>query len=89
MSNGGVPAVYVSAADLYFWCQTRGPCFVAPQATMINNEGVGAMFRHDGSLEAVATAIGGTVPDTDGTQYAGFRIIGSADGNGPLFMLQG
>ncbi len=89
LGKGGVPAVYVSAANKYFWVQTRGPCFVAPQSTMVNNEGVGAMFRHDGSLEAVATALGATVPDTDGTQYAGYRMIGSYSGNGPLFMLTG
>lgn len=89
LGKGGVPAVYVSAADLYFWVQTRGPAWIAPQSTMIANEGLGAMFRHDGSLEAVATAITGTVPDADTTQYAGYRMIGSYAGNGPLFMLQG
>jgi len=89
LGKGGVPAIYIGAANTYFWVQTRGPRFVAPQSTMTANEGVGAMFRHDGSLEAVATALGATVPDTACTQYAGFRLIGSADGNGPLFMLQG
>ncbi len=88
LGKGGVPAVYISAANIYFWVQTRGPAWIAPQSTLIANEGVGAMFRHDGSLEAVATALGATVPDTDGTQYAGNRMIGSYSGNGPLFNLQ-
>jgi len=83
----GVPAAAVAAASTYFWVQTKGPVFVNPAATVTGNEGVGCMWRHDGSLDAVATAIGGTVPDTDTTQYAGYRIEGSADGNGPLFML--
>jgi len=89
LGKAGVPAVYIAAADTYFWVQTRGPRFVAPQSTVIANEGVGVMFRHDGSLEALATAIGGTVPDADGTQYAGHRMIGSYAGNGPLVNLTG
>lgn len=87
LGKGGVPAVYVGAADTYFWVQTKGPVFVAPQTTADGHGGVGCMFRHDGSLDGMETALGATVPATDGTQYAGFRIIGSASGNGPLFML--
>jgi len=89
LGKGGVPAVYVSAANMYFWVQTRGPRFVAPQSSVDGHGGVGSMFRHDGSLEGVETAIGGTVPATAGTQYAGYRMIGAPAGNGPLFMLQG
>jgi len=89
VGKAGVPAIAVSAALMYFWCQIRGPIFINPQSTLVDKEGVGGMFRIDGSLEAVATAIGGTVPANDGTQYAGFRMGGSATGNGPLFMLQG
>lgn len=87
--KAGVPATYVGAANTYFWVQKAGPIFIAPQSTVIGNEGVGCMFRHDGSVEAVATAIGGTVPDTDGTQYAGYHMLGDYAGNGPLFMLNG
>lgn len=87
--KAGVPAAYVSAAVKYFWVQTKGITWVAPQSTVNNNEGVGVMWRHDGSIEAVATAIGGTVPNTDSTQYAGHLIEGSQAGNGPLLNLQG
>lgn len=87
MPKAGVPTTYVSASSKYFWCQTKGICWVAPQSTVNNNEGVGVMWRHDGSLEAVATAIGGIVPDADGTQYAGHLIAGSQSGNGPLLKL--
>lgn len=90
LGKGGVPAVYVSAANMYFWVQKCGPRFVAPQSNMNDNGGVGAYFRHDGSLESVEVALGAlTVPANDSSQYAGFRIIGSQSGNGPLFMLQG
>jgi len=90
LGKGGVPAVYVSAASMYFWLQTKGPVFIAPQSTMTaSKEAVGANFRHDGSLEAVATALAVTVAINDTTQYAGYRMIGSYTGNGPLFMLLG
>ena len=89
LGKGGVPAVYVGAANTYFWVQVLGPRFVAPQSNMNDNGGVGAYFRHDGSLESVEVALGGlTVPANDTSQYAGFRIIGSQSGNGPLFMLK-
>jgi len=64
-------------------------CWVSPQPTVNNNEGVGCMWRQDGSLEAVATALTATVPNGDSTQYAGHRVAGSEDGNGPLFNLNG
>jgi len=88
LGKGGIPAVYVSAANMFFWCQTLGPCFVAPQTDVKDNGGVGACFRHDGSLQSVETSLAVTVATNDTSQYAGFRIIGSADGNGPLFMLK-
>jgi len=86
--KAGVPASYVSAAANYFWVQTKGICWVAPQSSVTGNEGVGVMWRHDGSIEAVATALTGTVPNADGTQYAGHLVAGTADGNGPLLMLK-
>ena len=85
----GVPTTHVAATATFFWLQTKGMCWVAPQGTVKNNEGVGCMWRHDGSLEAVATALTATVPDGDSTQYAGHRVAGSYDGNGPLFNLNG
>lgn len=89
LPKAGIPAAYVSAAAKYFWVQTKGICFVAPQSTVNNNEGVGIAWRHDGSIEGLATALGATVPDADGTQYAGYRIVGSQAGNGPLVVLNG
>jgi len=77
----GMPLVTV--ADLsYFWTKTWGPIFIAPQS------GVGAAyvktgyFRHDGSID-VRGNIGTSVLD----QIAGYCMIGSASGDGPLFML--
>ncbi len=88
LGKGGVPAIYIAAANTFFFVQVLGPRFVAPQSNMKDNGGVGAMFRHDGSLESVEIAIASTIAANDTSQYAGFRIIGSADGNGPLFMLK-
>lgn len=85
----GVPAAYVSAAATYFWLKIKGPHFVNPQSTVVNNEGVGVCWRADGSLEATATALGATVPDSDTTQIAGYRLIGDYSGNGPIVMLTG
>lgn len=89
LAKAGVPAVYVSAASKYFWVQKRGPIFCNPQADVIDNEGLGCMWRADGSLDSMATALGVTIPTVSGTQYAGHIIEGSYSGNGPLFMLQG
>jgi len=86
----GAPAVAVSAAAMYFWVQTNGPIFLNPQSTMTaTNEATSGYFRHDGSLEALATALGATIPAFDTSQIAGYRMAGSYTGNGPLFMLQG
>ena len=85
-SNGkaGVPVAYVSAAATYHWTQTAGPLFCNPQSTVIANEGLGVNWRADGSLDAVATALTATVPDASTTQYAGFRMLGDYDNNGPI-----
>lgn len=88
LGKAGVPATYVSGTGIYLWLQTLGMGWVAPQSTVKENEGVGVMFRHDGSLESVAQCLGATVPDVDGTQYAGHRVIGSQADNGPLIMLK-
>ena len=86
----GAPAVAVSAAAMYFWVQTNGPIFLNPQSTLTaTKEATMGCFRHDGSLEAIATALGATIPTYDTSQIAGYRMAGSYSGNGPLFMLQG
>lgn len=85
----GPPAVAVSAAAMFFWVQTQGPTFINPQSTLISNEGTGGCWRGDGSLEATATALGGTIPSDDTSQIAGYRMGGNATDAGPLFMLQG
>lgn len=87
--KAGVPFSNVSAAANYFWLLKEGICWVAPQGTVNNNEGVGVCWRHDGSLEATATALGASVPDADTTQIAGYLVAGSQAGNGPLVMLKG
>jgi len=87
LAKAGIPATYVGAADTYFWVQKSGPVFIAPQSDVITNV-TGCYFRHDGSVEAdidVDTRTAGV----NTTQYAGHRIIGDYDNNGPLFMLQG
>jgi len=89
IAKAGKPMARVPASEAYFWVQTAGVCWISPQSTVTGNEGTAAMWRHDGSLEAVATAIGGTVPAGDSTQYAGYLLQGTQDGNGPLFMLAG
>jgi len=86
--KAGLPATYVSASAQWFWVQTKGVCWIAPQSTVTGHGGVGVMWRHDGSLEGLETAIGGTVPAYDGTQYAGHRLIGDYSGNGPLLDLR-
>jgi hypothetical protein len=86
----GVPAVEVSAANMYFWVQKAGPCWVAPQGTVIGNQGKGCFWRHDGSLQDFETVCAGlTVPAGDTSQYAGHLIEADYAGTGPLFMLQG
>ncbi len=86
----GVPAAYVSAASMYFWLKIKGPHFINVQSTVVGNEGVGLMWRGDGSVDAIATVMGDpTVPDVDTTQIAGYRLIGDYDNNGPIIMLTG
>jgi len=84
----GVAAVYVSAADTYFWIQVRGPMWAGSQTNLAAQD-VGGVWRHDGTLEG-ASAILGSLCETDETsQYAGYSMVGNNSGNGPLFMLQG
>lgn len=86
----GLPATYVSASQQYFWVQTKGICWVAPQSGVGGTYGqVGCFWRHDGSIDKADTALATTVPSGSSSQYAGSAIIGSQSGNGPLFNMQG
>lgn len=86
--KAGVPAVEVSAGSMYFWFQVTGPIWLPPQAGLIDEQ-IGAMWRHDGSLGDINTTLGVSCIAEAMTQYAGYRLIGSYSGNGPLFNLQG
>lgn len=89
LAVAGVPAVEVAAANTYFWVQVSGPCFIAPQSTVINNQ-VGCFWRNDGSLQDAATAYDvDTGTGAIGSQYAGHTLLGNYAGYGPLFMLRG
>jgi hypothetical protein len=88
--KAGIPAAYVSAAANYFWVQTNGITWVAPQSGVGGSQGQhGCFWRHDGALDKADTALATTVPAGSSSQYAGFVVEGSQAGNGPLFMLQG
>ena len=88
LAKAGIPATYVSTALMYFWVQTRGTCFLAPQAS-VNTNDIGCGFRHDGSIDGynhlIANNIDGVAEES--SQYAGHRIAGNQTNNGPLFML--
>ncbi len=89
LAVAGVPAVEVAATLTYFWVQISGPCFVAPQNTVIDNQ-VGCYWRNDGSLQDAATAYDvNTGTGAIGSQYAGHTLLGNYAGYGPLFMLRG
>ncbi len=79
----GIPQALTTSGN-YGWVKTWGPTFIAPQST-VGNTGLGTgYFRHDGSIDVRGNISAGTVTD----QVAGFRMVGSASGDGPLFMLQ-
>ncbi len=86
----GLPAAYVSATAQYFWVQTKGISWIAPQSGVGGSNGqIGCFWRHDGSLDKADTALATTVPAASSSQYAGNVVIGSQSGNGPLFDLKG
>lgn len=87
-AKAGVAATGVSAANRYFWVQTKGFTFVAPQSG-VGSAGLNGLFwRHDGSVDDANTAIGVTVETYSTSQYAGFCVEGSYSGNGPLIFLK-
>ncbi len=79
----GIPMALMTSGN-YGWIKTWGPIFIAPQSTVGGNGLATGYFRHDGSIDVRANISPGTVTD----QIAGFRMVGSASGDGPLFMLQ-
>jgi hypothetical protein len=90
--KAGVPAVKVTAANVYFWVQTRGCTWAAPQGGKLGTtEGgyCGGLWSDVGNISDFNTSLGVTVANGRGSQYAGFAIEGDADNIGPLFMLQG
>jgi len=85
LSKLGVPAVYVSAANTYFWLQVAGPRFCDPQASLTGKER-GFAWRHDGSIDDLDNGIEDDA--SVASVVGGHLITGTADGNGPLIMLQ-
>lgn len=86
-SAAGKPAKQVTAANQYFWVQTWGPCWLAPNATddSFDTQHRDAYCRHDGSVEPrIAT---GSVGATNTTHRIGF-LINEGYSTGPLLMLQ-
>jgi len=90
LPKAGVPAVKVTAALTYFWVQTAGPCWVAPQGTVITKQ-IGCCWRHDGSLAPATDGIDAAAAQhaNVASQYAGYTLEGNYAGIGPLFMLKG
>ncbi len=79
----GIPMALVTSGS-YGWVKTWGTTFISPQSTVGGQGLATGYFRHDGSIDVRGNISAGTVSD----QIAGFRMIGSAAGDGPLFMLQ-
>ena len=86
LAKAGIPATKVSAANVYFWVQTAGASWAAPQDTVSANN-VGVYWRHDGSIEG-EIATGSKNASLNTTQYAGVTMQGNAAGNGPLLLLK-
>ncbi len=83
--KAGIPAANATALQ-FFWVQTTGISWAAPQGTVINNN-TGVYWRHDGSVEA-EIATGSKSAGVNSTQYAGFLVAGNYAGNGPLLTLR-
>lgn len=90
LPRAGASVSYVSAAENYFWVQTKGIKHCSPQSGVgADNGGIEAFWRHDGSIQKGETALTATVPTADTNQPAGIVIAGSQAGNGPLINLLG
>jgi len=85
-SFAGLAAAYISGSGKYFWVQTWGPVWVAPQVASFNSgEYRDAYFRHDVSIQAYSSDQ--SDPYALNKQRAGF-IIPPGLTAGPLLMLQ-
>jgi len=78
-SYAGVPAVYVSPANIYFWVQTWGLIWIAPQNEVgKSTKQRDIVFKEDGSVQHKGT--------TDATylngQRAGFVVDNNSANNG-------
>ena len=90
--KAGIPAVKITAANVFFWCQKNGPCWGAPQGGKLGTtEGgySGGLWSDVGNISDYNTSLGVTVAVGRGSQHAGYAMAGDADNIGPLFMLQG
>lgn len=90
--KAGLPAVKITAADVFFWVQKSGPSWPAPQGGKLGtSEGgyAGGLWSDVGNISDFNTSLGVTVANGRGSQYAGHPLAGDADNIGPLFMLQG
>ncbi len=79
----GIPLALLTD-NYYGWIKTWGITFISPQSTVGNQGLIAGYFRHDGSIDVRGNISAATVSD----QYAGYKMVGSASGDGPLFMLQ-
>ena len=81
----GVPLT-IAAINAFYWLRTYGPVFIACQ------DGVGGTlsgrqvyWRHDGSIDILGDV---AAYDYVTDQIAGYCLIGSKAGDGPIIMLQ-
>lgn len=88
--KAGIAATKIPASANYFWVQTKGWTFISPQSR-VTGKVVGFCWRHDGSLDSAVDGFDAAAAQHANvtTQYGGFRVEGTADGNGPLVFLQG
>ena len=87
-SKAGMPAASASAANMYLWVQTCGPCWCPPtNASFADANDRGAYWRHSGAIEGeIANA--SKDAGLNSTQYAGYLLTKGFTA-GPLIMLQG
>lgn len=78
----GIPMALVTSGS-HGWTKTWGPVFIAPQSSVGGAYTKACYFRHDGSID-IRGNIGSPVTD----QLAGYTMVGSAAGDGPIVMLQ-
>ena len=80
VSHVGPAATYVPASGYYFWVQTAGRCWLAPQSTVgVTDYGREVVWRYDGSIQlrTYNSAINGEYG-----QVAGYIVDNNQAGNG-------